>query len=165
MAKIIVGFSLPNKWKPYSWLIQTLLGTKYSHVYIKIYSEKFERNLIYQASKTMVNFMGTEIFLKDNVIYEEFEIEISDEKRTQLLQFAIDNAGKPYGFKAAIGMGLVKILSFVGIKIKNPFRDGTYSYVCSEIAAHILEQFNDADFGTEIDEITPPVVYNYLKSR
>jgi len=37
-----------------------------------------------------------------------------------------------------VGIGLVKLLKLVGIKIKNPFSNGSALYVCNELAAMAL---------------------------
>jgi hypothetical protein len=164
MDYIIVGFSKPTRWKPFAWLISALWKTEYDHVYIGFYFDKYERNVVYQASKLSVNFMEKSNFTRDNVIIKEFQISITPENKIKMMQFAIDNSAKAYGMKSAIGVGLVKIFSFFGKKIANPFRDGGKTYICCELAAVIMEQFADAKFNTGNDEISPKDVYDYLES-
>jgi hypothetical protein len=160
--KIIVGFSRPSKFKPFAWLIQKTYGVSYDHVYIRIHSEKYSRDVIYQASKTMVNFMGTDIFAADNVTIEQFEVNINDANYIKLMQFAMDKAGTPYGVRECFGMAWVKICSWFGKKISNPFKDSGHTYVCSELAAYILQQYAGDVLPTDIDDMTPLDVYNYL---
>lgn len=139
-------------------------GIPYSHVYIKIWSVKYNRYLIYQASHTMVNFMGTEIFTRENEIVKEFEVELKAEGKAALMQFAIDNAGVPYGVKDALGMAIKRIAEIFGFKIKNPFGDGEQSYVCCELAGYILDRFSKEKFNFEVEEISPKDVYEMLSS-
>jgi hypothetical protein len=160
--KIIFGFSKPKKFKPFALLIMLGYGIPYSHVYIKFHSDKYNRDLIYQASHSMVNFMGTEIFYRDNIVIEEFEIEISDNKKSEMITFAIDNVGKAYGVKQAFGMAIVRISELIGIKISNPFSDGNQTYVCSELGAYILEHFSGRDIPEKLDDVTPKDLYSYF---
>ena len=134
----------------------------YSHVYVQFYSDSYERNLVYQASSTKVNFMGQEIFLKDNLVIAEFEVEISKESKKQIVQFAIDSCGKPYGMKAVFGLGIVRIAELFGKIIKNPFRDDETTYVCSELGAYILEHYANVRLPKNYEDITPKDLYNCL---
>lgn len=162
METIFVGFSKPKTWKPFAWLIMKGFGTSYDHVYIRFRSEKYDRDLIYQASKMMVNFMSKEVLMQDNIIVDEFPVEITTENKTKMIQFAIDNCGKPYGIKEAIGLGIVRIFELLGKKIKNPFGDGGATYVCSELAGYMLKQYAGALIPKDVDDIAPPDVFNYL---
>jgi hypothetical protein len=164
MEKILVGFSKPNKWKPFAWLIMVAFNIPYDHVYIKYRSDKYDRNLIYQASKLMVNFMGDAQFLSENVIVDEFQVDITEENKTAMVQFAIDNAGKPYGVKQIFGMAWVRINELLGRKITNPFQDEGQTYVCSELASYILQQYAGAQLPRDLDDMTPLDVFNYLTS-
>lgn len=162
MEKIIVGFSRPKKWMPYAWLIMKGFGINYSHVYLKFHSNSYDRDIIYQASKSMINFMSTKVFGDEEIIVKEFEVEISEKSRISLMQFAIDNAGKPYSLREAIGLGLVRICALFGKKITNPFKDGTDSYVCSVLADYILENFAEQDIPGDFQDSDPKYLYNYL---
>lgn len=164
MAKVIIGFSRPKnmKFKFFAWAIMKAYSTPYSHVYIKIHSDTFKRDLIYQASHTLVNFMGMEIFSEEALILDEFEFEMSDESYLEMMQFAIDSAGTPYGTKECFGMAWVKIVSLFGKTIKNPFGDGGSTYVCSELASFVLKNYLGAKID-DLDDMTPLQVYNLIK--
>jgi hypothetical protein len=164
MESIIVGFSKPKTWKPFAWLIMVGYGIPYDHVYVKIRADKLNRDLLYQASQLTVNFMAEEIFNAANNIVQEFPVQISSENKAKLLQFAIDNSGKPYGIIEAFGLAIVRICEIFGKKIKNPFGDGGATYVCSELAGYILIEFAGAQIPENLDNITPRDVYNYLTS-
>lgn len=162
MAKIVIGFSKPHKWKPYSWLIMKLFDTNYSHVYIKFYSDSLERDLIYQASGTSLNFCGLNHFCKNNTIVSEFDVSISTENRKKMLQFAIDNEGKPYGVWNAVGLGIKHIARKLGFDIKNPFADGKKTEVCSELVAFVLQEHTELEISWDINEVTPKDIHDYL---
>lgn len=165
MDTIIIGFSRPHKWKPYAWMISKLWGTEYSHVYIRFYSKTYDRHMIYQASHLSVNFTELNNFLTVNKIVKEFPIDICPTNKTKMMQFAIDNASKPYGILSAIGLGIKQIAACLGKKIKNPFADGKNTYICCELAGVILEQFTGADLGKDEDDLSPKDVYDYLAKK
>lgn len=164
MDKITVGFSRPKTFKLFAWVIMKTYNIPYDHVYVKFHSESYDRDIIYQASNLMVNFMSPVVFESANVIVDEFEIDILEENKLKMIQFAIDNAGKPYGFMEAVGLGLVRLCELFGKKIKNPFGGGTQNYVCSVIAGYILEQYAGAQIPGDFENVSPPIMYNYLMS-
>lgn len=164
MDSIVIGFSKPKTWHPFSWLIMTAYNIPYDHVYVRIQSDSMQRNLLYQASSLAVNFMGEDIFNAANDVVREFTVQISAENKLKLLQFAIDNSGKPYGIKDCFGLAYVRICELFGKTVKNPFNDGGATYVCSELAGYILVEFAGATLPEDIGDLTPKDVYQYLLS-
>jgi hypothetical protein len=164
MEKIIVGFSKPKSWKPFAWLIMKGYGISYDHVYIKFYSDSYDRDIIYQASSTMVNFMSPQIFIKNNEIIKQFEFNLSEETNIKLIQYCIDNAGTPYGIKEVFGLIWVRINELFGKKILNPFRDGKKTFVCCELAAIILKEFLNIEIKEDLDTINPKELYELIES-
>lgn len=162
MNKVTIGFSRPKKWKPFAWLIMIAYGIDYDHVYVKIRSDKYGRDLIYQASSVMVNFMGTDVWGANNDVVAEFEIEMSDENYVKMMQFAIDNAGKPYGIKQIVGLAWVRVCQLAGRKVSNPFADDGATFVCSEIGACVLQDFDGVNLGESVDDATPPFVFDLM---
>lgn len=163
MDSVVVGFSRPRKgFQPFSWLIRLVDGTPYSHVYICFHSDAYDRDLVYQASSLQVNFEGWLHFNSTDLTVKQFALPISDETKKRIIQFAIDKAGTPYGIKEIVGIGLVKLASVFGEKIKNPFRSGDSTYICSELVSEILEEYLGADITKDLDSMTPKDVYNYL---
>lgn len=162
MEGVIVGFSKPKKWKPFAWLIMQAYDIPYNHVYVRFYSEFYERNLIYQASGTKVNFMGEDLFLQDNDVIAEFELSITNEQKKAMIQFAIDSCGQAYGIKAVVGLAWVRICEWFGKVVKNPFRDGKTTYVCSELGAYILENYAHLKLPKNYEDITPKDLYECL---
>lgn len=165
MEKLIVGFSKPKKFKLFAWIIMHGYGTPYDHVYMKFHSTVYDRDIIYQASKMMINFMGTQVFESENEIVREFTIDISTENKVKLMQFAIDNAGKPYSWKEAFGIGLVKFCSLFGKNITNPFREGNNEYVCSVLAECMLENCLGKDIPQNFQDASPEDLYKYLEEH
>jgi len=50
----------------------------------------------------------------------------------------------------------------LGFTVKNPFRNGSEGYVCSELVAELLTQFTDYNFNDHLDEVTPKMIYDTL---
>ncbi len=141
MQKIIFGFSKHKGFAPMSWLIMLCERTEYSHAFIKIPLDNVKRDLIYQATGKGVYFIGKDLFKEHNIIVKEFEFEVSNESRRQLLQYAIDNSGKSYSLIQLIGL-LCKRLCRKLFKrtINNPIKDKRNSFICTEIAAAGLKE-------------------------
>jgi hypothetical protein len=139
MRKIILGFSKPkNKFLPiFSWAIRLVEWTPYSHVFVRIKSESLSTTLIYQASGTQVNFMGLKHFEDAAHIIKEFEFDISDAHYLEMLRWAVQEAGAPYGLKAVLGIFLVKCFNLK----RNPFSDKNKTWFCSELAGKVLRDF------------------------
>lgn len=158
MTSVRIGFSRPKEWHVLSALIMAVERTDYSHVYVRWHSDKYGRDLIYQASGLKVNFVGLDLFMSMNTIVDEFDFDVSDETYVKMVQFCIDNAGKPYGGKQLVGMGIKKL------GFENPFRDGKQTYVCSELGAYIVREFISEGIGTDLDDIDPLALHEYLSS-
>lgn len=158
---IIIGFSTPRTFNTLSWTIRKAERTDFSHVYVKIFSKSLDRYLIYQASGLTVNFCGQQTFYAHNKDIAEFAIPITTEQKVEILKKCVDLAGRPYGIKALIGIGLVRLASIFKWKIHNPYADGSKTYICSEITATLLIligfKFN------ELDSITPKDIYDKLR--
>lgn len=164
MKRIYVGFSRPNKWKPFSWLIQTAYGINYDHVYVRFHEDTYDRDIIYQASSTMVNFMSTSVFNANNVVVAEVPLDISDDNYLKMVQFCIDNAGVPYGIKEIFGLAYVRVCYWLGKTVKNPFIDNGSTYVCSELVSTIILDFANIKLDKDPEDMTPLDVYNLIMS-
>lgn len=155
MNDFIVGFSKPNRWKPFAWLIQLVDRTEYDHVYIKWYSPSIDRWMVYQASGTAVNFEGTTHFLSHSIPIEEYQLQVSDNTKKSVIQYAVDNCGVPYGVKQVLGIGIVKVAKLIGKNIKNPFSDGSKTEVCAELVGRILEDCLGDKLNIDLDSADP----------
>lgn len=157
MKTIIIGFSRSKDINsPLSKIIRWVEKTPYSHVFIKVYNENFDRHIIYQASGLMVNFMSPTIFENHSVVIKEYKVDVTNETYVDIMQFAIDNAGVPYAIKELFGIAIVKLLKLFNINLnKNPFGDGKTTLKCSELGGYIIENFLDVDIKEDLDTISP----------
>lgn len=159
MEKIYIGFST-HKGNLLSKLIQLVNGTPYSHVYIRRVSKYGE--YVYQASGLAVNFMNIETFREiGNITVEEYEFDLPDDKRDDVLSFFIKYAGRPYGLK-----DLFQILAMTGarrIGWKLTFKgDGDKSFICSELGDLFCEKIIGIPTPDGEDFISPKELNPYV---
>lgn len=153
MTAIAIGFCKPQaEFVPVSWIIQRSEGVNFSHTYIKIYSASLKRMLIYQATGSGVYFIGLDAFNEHYQVVEEYQLNISDAAKVRLLQWCVDNSGKPYGRLQCLGIGIQRLFKLIGIKINNPFPNGDQAYICTELVAKALEELG-IKFDQPLDEV------------
>jgi len=158
--KVYIGFSKPKgKIFPiFSWLIRLFERTEYSHVFVRFLTKDIG-DIIYQASGSQVNFMGGKYFIQKATVVDEFEFEVSESTRKKMFRWAIKESGAPYGIKQIFGIALVKIFRLK----KNPFASDQKTWVCSELAGFILEEYLGTDIGVDLNIAGPRIIYERLK--
>jgi hypothetical protein len=158
MQKIEIGFSKPiNRTFPIgSWLIRLYENTEYSHVYIKIYSKKLDRYLIYEAvGGSGIRFIGLNEWKNSAKEVYSFNLDIKYEHSIEFMQFLIDNTGIKYGFLQNLGVFISNLLK----KDKNIWRKGKN---CSEAVADLLN-LQGITFNKSNDLVTPKDIYLKLQ--
>lgn len=135
--KIEVGFSKAKGFAPEGWIVMWLERTKFSHAYVRIYLPEYDRSIIYQATGLTVQFQSEQAFALKSLEVEKFAFEVQPDDVQRLMQWAIDNCGKPYSYKEAIGLGLKRIARRLGFKIKNPWAEKD-AFVCCTLVAEAL---------------------------
>lgn len=161
---IYIGFSKARgKFPILSWLIRGIEGTPYSHVYLRIPSAWFERDIYFQASSVMVNFMGQKYFDEHAEVVKEFPIQISPEVKKKIWQYCIDNAGKPYSIKQLPGIGIIRLGKVLGKTWKNPFSDGRSMVVCVEVIADLMIETLGAQIKEDLDSIGLKEIYPHVE--
>lgn len=161
---ITIGFSRPKALFPpplFAWAIMLFDWSNFSHAYVRFHSTSYDRDLVYQASGSKVNFIGWARFQEIEVIVKEFEIPVSEDTQKAVVQYCIDSVGSGYALFGAFGIVAVKIAALFGKKIANPITQG--GYWCSEVAAIILGDYLGADLTlADARRMTPTDVCNYL---
>lgn len=162
MNNLIVGFSKAKSRTAFvSHLIRLFQKTPFSHTYLTFYSQKYDRWLVYQASKTAVNFMEYNHFLENNIIVDEFNIPITEEQHKSAITYAIDTVGRPYSLKALIGFAF----ELFGYKPKWLLDNGEKAFICSELVVRTLEVSDIITYFENPDYVTPKELYEYLKNK
>lgn len=165
MNIIYVGFSKPKSWKIFAQLIMFGYGIPYDHVYIRYFSKEMNNWMIFQASKTNVNMMSQATLEQDNFIVKEFEVQLTNENMAAMQEFASSSLGRPYGIKECFGLAWVRVCALFGKVVSNPFKFTGSTYVCSELAGYVCEQFAGMDVDIDPANINPKEMYDYLSSK
>jgi hypothetical protein len=165
MKQITIGFSKARTSFPvFSWLIMWALKIPYSHVYLKYYDDYLDRTVYYQASHTLVNYMGESTFLSQETVIQEYVFNVSEVNFRAIKQFAIDNAGKPYGTLEILGLACVILCAKVGLKVNNPFKDAGTTWICDQLVAGILNECDGVNLPVDLNNMTPLDANNLVKT-
>ena len=165
MKQITIGFSRACTTLPiFSWAIMACERTSYSHVYLKYQDDYLGQTMYYQASHTLVNSMSESVFLAQELPVYEFTFNVSDTSFLKIMQFAANQAGKPYGVLEICWLALVELASAIGIKIQNPLKEAGSTWVCSELIASLLNQCENISLPTDLNDMTPVEMYNLVKT-
>lgn len=160
MKTIIVGFSHSTKtFSPFSKAIQLWDKTNYSHVYFEFESIKYDVDMVYQASSTMLNYMSKDVFLLNNKVIKEFKLELTDEQYFNLMQSCMKSAGLKYGQLEIVGIVIAEILRLD----YNPFADSE-RYICSEWVGEQLEALGYS-FIKDLALLKPSDIYMELENE
>lgn len=158
--RIIVGFSrAKDSFKFGSTIIRLVEKQPFSHAYIRYECPITQVMLVAQASHGLVNQCNFDIFLLDNVIVEEYEIECNQSQFIDMLKFIHLNLGKPYSTTQIILIGIKKLFH-IEIDIKNQ----DTKYICSEWAYRICEMFGILYVGN-LDYMTPSDLNKLVKDK
>lgn len=159
--KISIGFS-KHKTGIMSPLICGLMGSKYSHVYIRRNSRYGE--YVYQASGLQVNFMNIETFLEHNEIIEEYQFDLPDDSHDKVLSFCIKYAGRPYSLKELVELGIIFIVERFGFHLR--FKgDGDKSLICSALGRLFCDVVLCIPVPAEQDFVTPKQLNPYVAAK
>ena len=165
MATVTIGFSKSSsKFAPFSWIIKLVQGTPYSHAYLKIHRDDINRDVYYQASHDLVNFMSSTQFNNEETIIKEIDFEFTDSDKIKLSQFMYDQLGKPYAVSEILGLLCVVLCAKIGIKIQNPVQDGTSQFYCSELVSYFLSQCDGITLPKDLADMTPKDLYEFVQT-
>ena len=163
MKSITIGFSKPQVFKFYAWLIMKCDRATFDHAYLKFHSDSLDRDIIYQAVGKGVQFIGKLQFEKHSKAIEEYRLNIEENNYTTMMRFCVDNAGISYGFKEVLGLALVKLCAKFGKHIANPFNQGAKEEFCSEIVSRCLNEAKPDEFNIDAENISPKELNTLLK--
>jgi hypothetical protein len=165
MKQITIGFSRASTTFPiFSWLIMAVQKTNYSHVYLKYQDEFLGQTMYYQASHTLVNSMSAPVFLGQETVVEEFTFNVSDASFLACMQFAANQAGKPYGVKEIFGLAMVELAMAVNVRMHNPFKDAGETWICDQLLAALLETCENVRLPMPLDDMIPKDMFNLVST-
>ncbi|PCI45871.1 MAG: hypothetical protein COB41_00335 [Proteobacteria bacterium] len=158
MNKVNIGFSRPKKWKLLAAFIMLVGGTNYSHTFVTWKDPRIKRRKVFEAVGSGIRILSNVTFKRHAEVIKIYSFEVSDEKLIEIEQLAHDMAGTSYGYKALVGIGVIKVFNFFNslLKLKgrqtnNIFKDGASSNVCIEAGARILFKILDKSLPSNIE--------------
>lgn len=152
IVKIITfGFSSNKQCKPFSVAIQLIEKRPYSHAYVKYIDELTGDVMIFQASHGDVNVISGCRFLENNIILEEYEMEVSEEIYLNIRKKMNSLLGLSYSFLQILNITVQKIFKSKDIKL---VINGNKQFICSELGFVILEEARP-DIIEDQDSVTP----------
>lgn len=92
-------------------------------------------------------------------VVREFTFNVSEASFLIAQQFAVDNAGKPYGVLEICGLFLSELALLFGIKMQNPFKDAGSTWICDQLQAALLEKCTNVQLSKPINDMTPKDMY------
>jgi len=159
MSQIFVGVSMPHKFKLGAESIKWWIGAPYSHAYIRFESSEIP-STVYHAAHGMVHFKAYDNFLIDNAVFEEFKIEMDNDKRIEILTECINIAGEPYDKTDLIYILASDIANKLGKKASN--YDGP-GYICSELVGKILIEKLGFIFAKPTHLLSPKDIFDAME--
>jgi uncharacterized protein YycO len=162
MKIVTFGFSrAKSKAALFSRAIMWAQGTTFSHVYIRFNWPAASSDLIYQASKSAVNFETPMTFDHHAQIVHECSFVVSDDAWKNIAKFIVANLGKPYSLKEICGFALKIIGAKLGYKFANPAKNGRDEFICSELAADLFKS-NIMPLDIDVEDVGPKEFYEIL---
>lgn len=131
------GFSKSKGCKPFSKAIQLVEKRPYSHVYIKYVDEFTKDVMIFQASHGEVNIVSECVFLKSNIIIEEYEMQVLPIVYMTIRKKMNSLLGLKYSILQILNISLQKIFQTKDIKL---VANGNEQFICSELGFVILKE-------------------------
>lgn len=133
MEKLIVGFSYNRG--ILSRLIRFFTKSSVSHVFIVtwIHGEP----MAYHAAGLSVGYSNLKYFSEYNTLVTCIELPVLAFDKAKIMRKAARLCGRPYGFKTLLGFGWVLLAKAIGLRVKNPWVDGSSTYICVELVGEL----------------------------
>jgi hypothetical protein len=130
MKKITIVFTKSNRWfRPFSYLIRWWTKKPYSHVALKFHSHGEE--MYYHASESKVNYEHVSIFKKKHKTVVQYDLEIPEHLRHNLVKACLAQAGQPYSIPQNIAIFTMDVAHKLGFNLKLNWGKGVWN--CSEL--------------------------------
>lgn len=150
MKTIKVGFSRSKNFNIADYVIRKNQKTEFSHTYILLANSQ-----VFEANGQGVILSNYDHWKKTHVVIFEFELEISEERYQELINFVNKHLGTSYGY-------LQLLWIFLGID--SWFDNGSKYFICSELTLVALKDKLGVPHGRH-DGITPKDVLVLVKQH
>lgn len=157
-CNITIAFSsAKNRFALFGRLIETVESRPFSHALVIYKDPILGVDMVFQASRGLVNQCSLEHFLKKNDIQVSYTLPTTKKQFEIFYSFMIQMLGVKYGWLEILGIGLKKLLH-----LESPFKDGLVTVICSELCAQVCKIL-DVNMPEHVDSITPSDLNELLK--
>jgi len=156
--QIWCGFSRSKHiWAVGSKIIAESEKQPFSHAYIRYLCPITGENMIFQASRGLVNCSHIDNFLVDNLIVKEYEFDCSTEQFAEFYRFKVKALGKKYSKKQILWLCIKKLLHVHTWpnKIYDVIKNGESESICSETAALVCIILGIHIENNQLDQFSP----------
>jgi hypothetical protein len=163
MKEIEIVFTRSKKRFPIgSWLIRLWTWKPYSHVARKMQIGFLDKPNYFQANEGKVNWEYQDHFEKKHKVVKTMKFQCSEKQHRLFNKTCWEQVGDSYGTMQNIGIFLVDIASFFGIKMTNPWKKGMN---CSEVLYRTILKPKFGDMGYNPDTIKPHHIEKILEKH
>lgn len=162
MRELKIQFTTPSKGITWlSWIIRTLMGTKYSHVLARWDGARGKVDIVWEAAEASIRFLGPIAHEGKYNIIEEYNIPIDKAEYFRLVEYTHRYAHVNYGKIQLLGMLVAKLCRMS----KNPFRNGKAEQVCSEAVGGLLSYVKGWELDVNLDVHGPDKLESWIKEK
>lgn len=146
----------------FSWAVQLFTWNRISHVAIQVQLPGWEP-VIYQASQKMTNLMSMEVFNKRHKVLNTHDLLVPSNLYNNMIHRMSQQLGKPYAMLQNIGIGISIMASWLGIKMKNPWKGGVN---CSELVyTELLQPMLGSECSADPQLVTPEDIKKIVEDK
>lgn len=151
----------PGKFKPLSYLIRKILGTKYSHVLARWQAAQGKIDLVWEAAGSSIRFLGPIAHAGRYEVVREFKIPLTRAEYKRMIKYTHKYAHVNYGRWQLVGMLIARIFRLN----KNIISQGEAEQVCSEAVAGLLKYVKGWDIDMNMDVYGPDKLEKWLITK
>ena len=146
---ITIGFSsAKSDWMLFARAIEAVEKRPFSHVYVK-YSEEGQDSVVFHATGAGVHKNYYSDFLKHNTVIKEYHLDFNELESEEFYDLMEELLNRSYSWLDIVGIFWRKMTH-----LKNPFKDGLTTVICSELGAKVCK-IKKIAIPEPLDDITP----------
>lgn len=152
MRKLVIGFSdSPSKWDFFAWAIKQYLKAPFFHTYF-FFPDEGKKGKTWEATVKGVVTKTRRLWLETHTVIYEYEVEVTEERYQEILNFCKARRGTPYGY-----------LQYIAILLNLKRDNGIKRTICSEYVARGAEQ--ELQIEGNLDKIDPKEVWEVVSKK
>jgi hypothetical protein len=149
MKTLTILKTRPKKTKIFASILMKIEGTDFSHVAVSYKDQLLDIRYVAEARGGGIRIISNTQFKLDNYIVSASEYDCEGDRINQVHKYIYNQLAKDYGYKHLIGLGIMRLAHlFINLfkldkQAENPFKDGEYSQVCTELGVNVIRLVRD----------------------